>query len=398
MRRSLLLEIDRSTWPITGSPVFPLPFHGTAGTLTVHIPSTLLMIGFLTTPATPIGPSLSQFWAWVRYVNALTNDAELKLTRSFEGIDAHQKTILSDDFGMGVPMAWLTTVLDFRCIVDGRFFIRHLAERFGVTARRTKKRGKNKSPDFVALDAAGIWHIVECKGTQSGSTYSDKQIGNPKSRKRNGGIAQKKAIKFPPGYQGQRLVAGLSIGLQSKGTGTRLRIVDPPAAPSFHVRDDMLAAAKDTIVRAALAKFLRLGGFDDTANLLVAPQRQSHGRIGRRSLQQRLVLAREELTASLAPDQRTSTTRGKSFRNRDATFDLSKPVGDASSKFKSAHLRQSISRALIERLSQLTVDQLVSDEMARVLDLTVGLASSGEGGNAKLEFSSDLRLEIELQS
>ncbi len=53
----------------------------------------LLMIGYLTTPAATTGVTLSEFWAWVRYLAAITpGDAEMKLTHSFAELDAHQKT------------------------------------------------------------------------------------------------------------------------------------------------------------------------------------------------------------------------------------------------------------------------------------------------------------------
>lgn len=42
--------------------------------------------------------SLSEFWAWVRYLHAVADDPDLRLTPTFFELEAHQKTILSDDF------------------------------------------------------------------------------------------------------------------------------------------------------------------------------------------------------------------------------------------------------------------------------------------------------------
>ncbi len=53
----------------------------------------------------------------------MTNDKDMRLTDSFYALDAHQKTILSDDFGMGVPMLWLMSSLSLNQIVDGNYFI-----------------------------------------------------------------------------------------------------------------------------------------------------------------------------------------------------------------------------------------------------------------------------------
>jgi len=62
-------------------------------------------------------------WAFVRYFFAVTNDNDLRLTPDFQSIDAHQKTILSDDFGMGFTMHWLAQRLNLIAACDGRYFI-----------------------------------------------------------------------------------------------------------------------------------------------------------------------------------------------------------------------------------------------------------------------------------
>ncbi|MCL0329239.1 hypothetical protein M2T10_26750, partial [Escherichia coli] len=71
------------------------------------------------------------------------------MTRSYADLDAHQKTILSDDFGMGVPMVWLMKNLPLVDIVDGRYFLQRYGASHGAYQHRTAKRGPNKTPDFV---------------------------------------------------------------------------------------------------------------------------------------------------------------------------------------------------------------------------------------------------------
>lgn len=129
MNRKLPIFIDRSTWPTQGvPPFFPRSFKKGLSSYDLNVPAMLLMIGYLTTPVATTGVTLSEFWAWVRYLAAITpNDHELKLTRSFAELDPHQKTILSDDFGMGVSMLWLTDKLDLDLIVDGRYFMQQYA-------------------------------------------------------------------------------------------------------------------------------------------------------------------------------------------------------------------------------------------------------------------------------
>lgn len=165
MDRILKVHIDRTTWPNPGiPPLFPKSFKSGLSSYNMNIPAMLMMIGYLTTPTSSTGVSLSEFWAWVRYLAAISNQPDLSLTQTYAELDAHQKTILSDDFGMGVPILWLCDKLSLVQIVDGRYFMQRIAPLVGVTQRRTAKRGPNKTPDFLARDASGKWHIIECKG------------------------------------------------------------------------------------------------------------------------------------------------------------------------------------------------------------------------------------------
>lgn len=203
MKRELTIEVDYKTWPPPPDlPLFPTSFHQGSQSVGIDIPSMLLLVGLLTTPSTTFGVSMSEYWAWVRYLHALTSDSDLRLTKAFATLDAHQKTILSDDFGMGLPMLWLIQKLQLRLPCDGRYFIERVSAAIGAVAAKTAKRGPSKAPDFVAQDAFGVWHVIECKGTQSGTRYRDRQMGyvGPPSA---GAVAQKQAISFPPAHLGQ---------------------------------------------------------------------------------------------------------------------------------------------------------------------------------------------------
>ncbi|MBI6201441.1 hypothetical protein [Providencia rettgeri] len=133
------------------------------------------------------------------------------MTKSCADLDAHQKTILSDDLGMGVPMVCLMKNLPLVDIVDGRYFLQRYSASHGAYQHRTEKRGPNKTPDFVVYG-----HDRKCKGTQSGEAFRDNQIDS--------GISQKLSIKFPPGHTGQRLVSGLSIDIED-GNPSHLKIL-----------------------------------------------------------------------------------------------------------------------------------------------------------------------------
>ena len=270
MNRELEILIDQNTWPKKNKlPHFPKSFHNGSIIDNINIPSMLLMIGYLTTPTSSTGVSLSEFWAWIRYLSAVTNDKDMRLTDSFYALDAHQKTILSDDFGMGVPMLWLMSSLSLNQIVDGNYFIQKIAASVNAKSVRTGKRGPNKTPDFVAKDHYGDWHVIECKGTQSGPEYSDKQLGI-KGKKGTGGIVQKKSIIFPTGHTGQRLACGLSIGIENRSSSL-LKIVDPEPDEPFEVDEQNMIYAEDAITRGAISKYLRLSGLEITAERIAAP-------------------------------------------------------------------------------------------------------------------------------
>ena len=250
-------------------PLFPRSFTNGRSSYDLNIPAMLMMIGYLTTPTSATGVSLSEFWAWVRYLAAVSNEPTLSLSTSFSQLDAYQKTILSDDFGMGVPILWLCDKLSLAQIVDGRYFKQRIAPSVGATQRRPAKRGPNKTPDFVALDTSGRWHVLECKGTQSGSEFSAKQLG-VKGPPPTGGVAQKCSIKFPTGHTGQRLVCGLNIAVEG-GTGSVLKIIDPVPDDPFEFRPDQLTYATDAVNRGVMSRVLRMSGFEVTAEAVASP-------------------------------------------------------------------------------------------------------------------------------
>lgn len=270
MRRTLQIEIDQSTWPTApAQSAFPAAFAGGSGPYSLDILGMLLHIGRLTTPSHPSGVSLSEFWAYVRYLHAVSTEADLRLTTSFANLDSHQKTILSDDFGMGAPVSWLTERLAITKFVDGRDFINRYAAAVGATADKPKKRGPGKAPDFVGRDVNGVWHVLECKGTQSGRSSRKKQLGQPGASP-TGAIAQKRTINFPSAYTGQRLASGLVIGV-SGGAASSLKIIDPPRDEALAVDEGRIADAEEALERANLAQSLRLAGFAASGLAVSAP-------------------------------------------------------------------------------------------------------------------------------
>lgn len=272
MFRTLDLSIDHTTWPATGSPPFPPGFTAGASSHAVPILPTLLLIGQLTTPQIARGVSLSELWAWVRYLYAVSSDTDLRITTDFANLDSHQKTILSDDFGMGVPIGYLVGALGFVAWSDGRYFMDRMSALMHGPLPVPRKRGPRKAPDFVFMDHAGLLHVVECKGGQSGPDARDRQLSHTTSKgEPSGGVVQKRMVLLPAHLQGQRLACGLSIGVAGKPGSSDLKIVDPEFEPEFDLSTADDAVITDPLARSGLAKSLRGAGFAATAAAVAAP-------------------------------------------------------------------------------------------------------------------------------
>lgn len=359
MNRRLEVTVDRSTWPKPpGLPAFPSRFQDGTRPLDLNIPQLLLLIGYLTTPSHAFGTSLSEFWAWVRYLNAVSDDSDLRLTREFADLDAHQKTILSDDFGMGVPIYWLAERFPLEPPVDGRYFMDRQSAASGMNVGGRPKQGPRKAPDFVVRDTSGTWHVIECKGTQSGDVYRKQQLGRS-GPPPTGAVAQKRTISFPPGLAGQRLACGLALAVEGDDGDSSLRVIDPPAEEGFVVEEEDLGVAVDTLRRATASRVLRLAGFGSAASavswlpstLLI---RKAPVNRRRQSRQPGL-----ETTIERAKEQLQRRSQHKSFSERDETyigqeirFDLAVPAGIPGPGIRSMLLRYGVTAKFLGAIAR----------------------------------------------
>ena len=71
-----------------------------------------------TSPPAITGFSLADLWAWLRYRPAFESGIVLRLRPEWKDIDAHQKTILCDDLGMGLSIELLVSPLQIQDIAD----------------------------------------------------------------------------------------------------------------------------------------------------------------------------------------------------------------------------------------------------------------------------------------
>ncbi|WP_422431930.1 MULTISPECIES: hypothetical protein [Gammaproteobacteria] len=396
MYREIDVDVDANSWPGVGKiPSFPSTFTAGTKTFDLNINSMLLMIGYLTTPISVTGVSLAEFWAWVRYLAAITpHDADLRLTKSYADLDAHQKTILSDDFGMGVPMVWLMKHLPLVDIVDGRYFLQRYGANHGAYQHRTAKRGPNKTPDFVIRDLNGDWHIIECKGTQSGEVFRDRQIDS--------GISQKLSIKFPHTHTGQRLVSGLSIGIED-GNPSHLKVIDPSPQDPVTITERELEFAKDAAIRGVMAKLLRSTGFETTAEAVAAPfgkPEAMHPSTKRKDKKRVEFLADRDRRAreELLENNLRHHIFGGHYRGREVTFQLPRPIFIRGVETSKVTVRQGINIDAIDLLrEQPTIDALVEPSRNHWVDMMGENIIHDDEKNATLQIGNVFRSELILE-
>lgn len=189
-------------------------------------------IALVTAPVGGYGFELSSMWPVLRYLPALDGGPELRLRPEWSQLDSHQKTILSDDFGMGIP-ALLVKRSFGADVFATQYVMKRLLPQFAnvqVAAIAPAKRGPNKSPDFLALEPqTGIVHVLECKGTQSSRRAMLEAIADP-------GRSQKQAIGIAGTPVGERLVGGVFLPEAHNPTLPVCRFADPEPEPGVTVR------------------------------------------------------------------------------------------------------------------------------------------------------------------
>lgn len=236
-------------------------------TVNIDVMATMLMLGSVTTPGGFSSASPARFWAWVRYFAAFATDADVRITTPFADLDPHQKTILSDDFGVALSTMWLYDrlggVLD---IVDGRRFLIQYASLISVPpTSRIRKVGPDKCPDYVVLDKSGRWHVLECKGTQTSAAYRDnEQMGD-------NALRQKEGIQVTGSVRGERLVAGVFVAAELGDEPSHLRVIDPPAVPLIELGETRKKEAEIAARRLAMSRALGLAGFHRAAEEVALP-------------------------------------------------------------------------------------------------------------------------------
>jgi hypothetical protein len=264
LEKTIQVQVDATTWPKKR----PTPSFLTAGagTPTLDLKKALLLLGSITMPNIFSVGSPARFWAWVRYFLAPGKTDDLRIIMPFAELDPHQKGILSDDFGVAISTHWLIEQLGgYLQIIDGRRFISQFSDLLPKQRYSKAKVGPSKAPDFVIQDSSGNWHVLECKGTQSGRTYRNDILRTA--------VSQKHVIRILGPYRGERLAAGLALSNEADPRDTHLKVIDPESEPLITLRAEQMDDAAETIKRLSVARALALVGLDQIAEELALPSK-----------------------------------------------------------------------------------------------------------------------------
>ncbi|WP_368543462.1 hypothetical protein [Enterobacter soli] len=227
----------------------------------INVNCMLIHTALWTRPPKLTGFHLADFWAWLRYLPAFSkNSSDLRLRKEWFDIDPHQKTILSDEIGVGSTTFTLINTLHFQGFVDSIY----LLETLNLThlILKKSKNGQGKTPDYIGLDAFGNIVALECKGTQN--TVKDLHKAITK------GIAQKKNLTDnPSGPIKTGLVGGIFIPQYHNHDHALMHFRDPDWDEFNEIISSISSEdISKAIIRGAVIKQLYLAGANNAANEL----------------------------------------------------------------------------------------------------------------------------------
>lgn len=354
LTKNIDVEVDASTW---GSKSVPTFLTSGIGIQQVNLNAAFFTLGNLTMPNAISIASPARFWAWLRYYLAPGASSDFKIIMPFSELDPHQKGILSDDFGVAISTQWLFDRLgSFKQIVDGRQFVRQFPDLLAEVSASKAKVGSTKIPDFVIEDSSGKWHVLECKGTQSGPMFRDSFLKRA--------VQQKNAIRITGAMQGQRLAAGLAISNVENAQRTHLKIVDPEADPLLSLGENQRQRASRVSSRLAMARAMGIIGLNEAAVELSFPQdfntkdvspfsTHSERIRNRRSRSERVEDAFSQIKAT---SLRKFSAASESYSGRVASFEFPEGSGDLSGA--KVQIRQGLSTEVWSGLKKSGISDL----------------------------------------
>jgi hypothetical protein len=270
LSRAIEVEVDRASWrlqPAAFRHPFPRALARQAGPFSVHLLLMLQRLGELTTPVLSPQSGVARLWPLLRYLHAVADTSGFRFRDNWRDTDPHQKAIASDDLGVGLGMTVLYEAFDYVACVDGRAFLHRLAQH-GLVASQDgmpPKVGTMKMADYAAVDAAGKFHLIECKGTQHSSTALGTAMAD-------GRVQKLSLVSSSRGAEqrliGQRLVVGTHLTLENAVRPTRVVVQDPAPdreTPVVLAPRLPLATLLEPAIRLDIARALGAAGAQQTA-------------------------------------------------------------------------------------------------------------------------------------
>lgn len=216
----------------------------------VNLQLLLLHTAIWTRPPLVSGFDLSDTWAWLRYARAFDDGPDLRLREEWRDVDPHQKTIFSDEVGVGTSTLALSRGLGLVGYLDTKYFLKMIAP--ASWHEQMSRNGDTKTPDYVSLDKNGKLHIIECKGSQDSISYLKSAI--------NTGLKQKKSLQKHINITSTGLVCGVFVPQFANSARARIIVRDPPNKLRSVLRAVPPHRVRATIIRGIIAKQLSISG------------------------------------------------------------------------------------------------------------------------------------------
>jgi hypothetical protein len=210
-------ERQRRGRPIPPSKTAIIPVAAFAPETVVPIAPAYLLhrLGVVTTPPVENLADICSTWAYLRYLWAFeipppgAVNAALCLSDAAREIDFHQKSLLSDQIGVGMAAVLLGTHMQAPLAADVSVAMNDPSWPIDFQ--------DDTSPDYLFFDSAqATIFIVECKGTQTTRAASVDQLRR--------GAEQVPSLTFTDGRRPPAIVVATLLSRQ----GTQVFIIDPP--------------------------------------------------------------------------------------------------------------------------------------------------------------------------
>lgn len=174
-------------------------------------------MGLITTPRIDNLVDLCSTWARIRYIWAFHPEPiswygtskQLRLSNEALDIDFHQKTLLSDEIGVGMA-----------ALVMDKYFNGYNPVDIDVALKQSSIPGMSKigeaSPDYIFQNKLNnSYMVVECKGTRSGYNTVLNQLKR--------GTEQVRSLQFT-----STTVPSYVIATEMSSSRTNVYVIDPP--------------------------------------------------------------------------------------------------------------------------------------------------------------------------